>query len=302
MGRGDGKAGWRADAGARERELPRLPSVLTARCWPRADERRRDPSLGCRHAKADRCADQDRCRNRGVALRSAMARRWRPAAPMGGSGCGRRIRTTWIERLCATANRDLTTEEWAEFVGDAPYEPTCPGLRLMTQLDDSHGLVIQVTAYDACDQRCPTSMTPTRSLGPRSTRRSPAYPAKNVRLTEDRAASTGRDPRLPRRSGHTALRPTRRCSCTSRDTAGGSPTGPTPASTCSRSTPCTRARNGWRRRRSRAISSPACWPRSWPAESSWCSTAAMPAGSAHPRRSGRRRHSTSGCRTAFTAS
>jgi WD40 repeat protein len=34
---------------------------------------------------------------------------------------------SWIERLCATANRDLTTAEWAEFVGDSPYEPTCPG-------------------------------------------------------------------------------------------------------------------------------------------------------------------------------
>jgi hypothetical protein len=33
----------------------------------------------------------------------------------------------WVERLCAAASRDLTKDEWAEFVGeDVPYEPTCP--------------------------------------------------------------------------------------------------------------------------------------------------------------------------------
>ena len=32
----------------------------------------------------------------------------------------------WIEQLCAAANRDLTREEWTEFLGDIEYEPTCP--------------------------------------------------------------------------------------------------------------------------------------------------------------------------------
>jgi WD40 repeat protein len=33
---------------------------------------------------------------------------------------------SWITRLCATAGRDLTAEEWEEFLGDIEYEPTCP--------------------------------------------------------------------------------------------------------------------------------------------------------------------------------
>ncbi len=33
----------------------------------------------------------------------------------------------WIEQLCAAASRDLTEDEWAEFVGEDEYEETCPG-------------------------------------------------------------------------------------------------------------------------------------------------------------------------------
>jgi WD40 repeat protein len=32
----------------------------------------------------------------------------------------------WVEKLCAAAGRDLTEDEWAEFVPGAEYEPTCP--------------------------------------------------------------------------------------------------------------------------------------------------------------------------------
>jgi hypothetical protein len=33
----------------------------------------------------------------------------------------------WIERLCTAASRDLTEDEWTEFVGENEYEETCPG-------------------------------------------------------------------------------------------------------------------------------------------------------------------------------
>jgi WD40 repeat protein len=33
----------------------------------------------------------------------------------------------WIEQLCAAAGRDLTTDEWTEFVGVGEHEETCPG-------------------------------------------------------------------------------------------------------------------------------------------------------------------------------
>jgi WD40 repeat protein len=32
----------------------------------------------------------------------------------------------WVDQLCAAASRDLTEDEWAEFVGTADYETTCP--------------------------------------------------------------------------------------------------------------------------------------------------------------------------------
>ncbi len=32
----------------------------------------------------------------------------------------------WIDQLCAAASRDLTEDEWTEFVGEGEYEPTCP--------------------------------------------------------------------------------------------------------------------------------------------------------------------------------
>ena len=31
-----------------------------------------------------------------------------------------------VSTACALAGRDLTREEWAQFVGDLPYQPTCP--------------------------------------------------------------------------------------------------------------------------------------------------------------------------------
>jgi WD40 repeat protein len=34
----------------------------------------------------------------------------------------------WIEQLCAAASRDLTEDEWTEFVGEDEYEETCPGV------------------------------------------------------------------------------------------------------------------------------------------------------------------------------
>jgi WD40 repeat protein len=35
---------------------------------------------------------------------------------------------TWAERACAIANRNLTCEEWRQWVADAPYQPVCPQL------------------------------------------------------------------------------------------------------------------------------------------------------------------------------
>lgn len=31
----------------------------------------------------------------------------------------------WAEIACRAAGRTLTEEEWAEFVGDEPYDPVC---------------------------------------------------------------------------------------------------------------------------------------------------------------------------------
>jgi WD40 repeat protein len=35
---------------------------------------------------------------------------------------------SWIERACRMANRNLTKEEWRQYLGDEPYRPTCPNL------------------------------------------------------------------------------------------------------------------------------------------------------------------------------
>ena len=33
---------------------------------------------------------------------------------------------TWVERACAIAGRNLTTQEWRHAFGDRPYRHTCP--------------------------------------------------------------------------------------------------------------------------------------------------------------------------------
>jgi WD40 repeat protein len=33
---------------------------------------------------------------------------------------------SWKRRACAIANRNLTRDEWRDFVGDRPYRTTCP--------------------------------------------------------------------------------------------------------------------------------------------------------------------------------
>ncbi len=34
----------------------------------------------------------------------------------------------WQRHACAVANRDLTADEWARFLPDLPYDPTCGGV------------------------------------------------------------------------------------------------------------------------------------------------------------------------------
>jgi len=34
-----------------------------------------------------------------------------------------------VEAGCREARRNLTRDEWREFVGDDPYRATCPGVR-----------------------------------------------------------------------------------------------------------------------------------------------------------------------------
>jgi hypothetical protein len=34
----------------------------------------------------------------------------------------------WPSRACRIANRNLTQEEWAQYLGDMPYHKTCPDL------------------------------------------------------------------------------------------------------------------------------------------------------------------------------
>ena len=33
---------------------------------------------------------------------------------------------SWVERACAIAGRNLTTDEWRAAFGDRPYRRTCP--------------------------------------------------------------------------------------------------------------------------------------------------------------------------------
>jgi WD40 repeat protein len=37
---------------------------------------------------------------------------------------------TWMELACAITGRSLTTAEWSQYLGDLPYEPTCPDAAL----------------------------------------------------------------------------------------------------------------------------------------------------------------------------
>jgi WD40 repeat protein len=35
---------------------------------------------------------------------------------------------SWVARACYIANRNLTCAEWAQYVGNEKYQPTCPNL------------------------------------------------------------------------------------------------------------------------------------------------------------------------------
>ena len=35
---------------------------------------------------------------------------------------------TWADRACSIANRNLTCEEWRQYIADSPYQPVCPRL------------------------------------------------------------------------------------------------------------------------------------------------------------------------------
>jgi hypothetical protein len=35
---------------------------------------------------------------------------------------------TWPSRACRLANRNLTQQEWRQYLGDLPYQKTCPAL------------------------------------------------------------------------------------------------------------------------------------------------------------------------------
>ena len=37
----------------------------------------------------------------------------------------------WQVRACRVANRNLTREEWQQYLGDEPYRPTCPNLPVL---------------------------------------------------------------------------------------------------------------------------------------------------------------------------
>ena len=34
----------------------------------------------------------------------------------------------WLQRACTIANRNLTCQEWQEYLGNKPYRKTCPSL------------------------------------------------------------------------------------------------------------------------------------------------------------------------------
>jgi len=36
--------------------------------------------------------------------------------------------SSWVQRACGIANRNLTLQEWQRYLGDEPYHTTCPGL------------------------------------------------------------------------------------------------------------------------------------------------------------------------------
>ena len=42
---------------------------------------------------------------------------------------GQEVAQSWEKRACRIANRNLTAEEWQQYLGDLPYEPTCSGVR-----------------------------------------------------------------------------------------------------------------------------------------------------------------------------
>jgi WD40 repeat protein len=35
---------------------------------------------------------------------------------------------SWEQRACRIANRNLTVQEWTQYLGDEPYRRTCPGV------------------------------------------------------------------------------------------------------------------------------------------------------------------------------
>jgi WD40 repeat protein len=35
---------------------------------------------------------------------------------------------SWVSRACHIANRNLTQDEWQQYVGDIPYQRTCPSI------------------------------------------------------------------------------------------------------------------------------------------------------------------------------
>jgi WD40 repeat protein len=42
---------------------------------------------------------------------------------------------SWKDRACRIANRNLTREEWKQYIGDIePYRATCPGLPIQTEV------------------------------------------------------------------------------------------------------------------------------------------------------------------------
>jgi WD40 repeat protein len=40
---------------------------------------------------------------------------------------------SWMKRACSIANRNLTAQEWTQYLGDAHYRQTCPGVGVPVQ-------------------------------------------------------------------------------------------------------------------------------------------------------------------------